>query len=147
MKYITNFRKKYGLGPPDGNDGGADGTIKVMGKSFNTPKKTFIEWTRTYMGGVIHEVLADPKVNQEGLNFLDRAFRHPQTHEAGQFLLINVLNDKRFVDASKVFGVDLIAHVIQQDKAQEEFKRLIVKTLQDEKVLYETVNILKFLTD
>ena len=35
---------------------------------------TFI---RNYMGGVIKEVLADQKVNQEGLNFLDRAFRHP----------------------------------------------------------------------
>ena len=64
------------------------------------------------MGGVIKEVLADEKVNKQGLDFLDRAFRHPQTHEAGQFLLINVLKDCRFVEASKVFGTDLIAHVI-----------------------------------
>jgi len=28
------------------------------------------------MGGVIKEVLADPKVNTEGLNFVDRLFRH-----------------------------------------------------------------------
>ena len=42
-----------------------------------------LTFVRNYMGGVIKEVLADEKVNQEGLNFLDRAFRHPQTHEAG----------------------------------------------------------------
>ena len=29
------------------------------------------------MGGVIGEVLADEKVNEHGLNFLDRMFRHP----------------------------------------------------------------------
>ena len=98
-----------------GGGWGSDGTINIFGRSFNTPKKTFLEFVRTYMGGVIHEVLADEKVNQEGVNFLDRAFRHPQTHEAGQFLLINVLNDKRFVDASKVFGTDLISHVVVQD--------------------------------
>jgi hypothetical protein len=37
----------------------------------------FLNFTRNYMGGVIKEVLADEKVNKEGLNFLDRAFRHP----------------------------------------------------------------------
>ena len=50
------------------------------------------------MGSVIGEVLADEKVNKHGLDFLDRAFRHPQTHEAGQFLLINVLKDPRFIN-------------------------------------------------
>ena len=29
------------------------------------------------MGSVIGEVLADEKVNEHGLNFLDRMFRHP----------------------------------------------------------------------
>ena len=99
------------------------------------------------MGGVIKEVLSDEKVNKEGLNFLDRAFRHPQTHEAGQFLLVNVLKDPRFVEASKVFGTDLIAWVILQDKAQEEFKKLIVKTLADNRVQAETIEILKYITD
>ena len=91
------------------------------------------------MGSVIGEVLADEKVNTHGLNFLDRMFRHPQTHEAGQFLLINVLNDPRFINASQIFGTDLITWVIQQDPAQEEFKKLIIKTLQDETVKNETV--------
>lgn len=30
-----------------------------------------------YTGDVIKEVLHDDKVNVEGLNFLDRMFRHP----------------------------------------------------------------------
>jgi len=50
------------------------------------------------MGVVIKEVLADEKVNTERLNFIDRLFRHSQTHEAGTFLLINVLRDTRFLE-------------------------------------------------
>ena len=74
------------------------------------------------MSGVIGEVLDDERVNEHGLKFLDRMFRHPQTHEAGQFLLINVLKDPRFINESNVFGTNLITWVIKQDPAQEEFK-------------------------
>ena len=91
------------------------------------------------MGGVIKEVLADPKVNTEGLNFIDRLFRHQQTHEAGTFLLINVLRDTRFLEQSNIFGTDLIAHVIAQQKAQEALKLLVIKTLQDDQVKQETI--------
>lgn len=58
-----------------------------------------------------------------------------------------MLKDPRFVDASKEFGTDLIAWVIVQDKAQEEFKKLIVKTLADDRVLQETVSVLKYITE
>jgi hypothetical protein len=70
------------------------------------------------MGSVIQEVLADEKVNQEGLNFLERAFKHSQTHEAGQYLLINVLKDERFIEESNKFGTCLIAYVLVQDETQ-----------------------------
>lgn len=84
------------------------------------------------MGGVVKEVLADEKVNTQGLNFVDRLFRHQQTHEAGIFLLINVLRDQRFLEKSNIFGTALIAHVIAQQKAQEAVKLLVMKTLQDD---------------
>ena len=58
-----------------------------------------------------------------------------------------MLKDPRFVQASKEFGTDLIAWVILQDEAQEEFKKLIVKTLADNRVQNETVQILKYITD
>jgi hypothetical protein len=67
-----------------------------------------------YVGSVIRDVLQDKEVNQSGLDFLDRAFRHPQTHEAGLVLLINALNDPRFLDHSKTFSTELIAWVVQQ---------------------------------
>ena len=125
---------------------GVEGTYNFMGFEFRSPQMIFLTFVRNYMGGVIKEVLADEKVNQEGLNFLDRTFRHPLTHEAGVFLLTNVLQDARFVDASKVFGTDLIAWVIVQEKAQEEFKQLIVKTLADNRVQAETLEVLKYIT-
>ena len=134
--------EKPGDGPKNGGKSwyqiskvrGTEGSYQLLGVEFQSPRMIFINGVRGYMGGVIKEVLADEKVNKQGLDFLDRAFRHPQTHEAGQFLLINVLKDHRFIDASKIFGTDLIAHVILQDAAQEEFKKLIVKTLADERV-------------
>ena len=58
-----------------------------------------------------------------------------------------MLKDPRFVEASKEFGTDLIAWVILQDEAQEEFKKLIVKTLADNRVQAETVQILKYITE
>ena len=99
------------------------------------------------MGWMIHEALDDSKVTKEGLNFLDRMFRHKQSHDAGQFLLVNVLKDQRFIDASRIWGTNLISHVILQNKAQEEFKLLIIKTLEDPEVRNEAVEVFNFLSN
>ena len=56
---------------------GVEGTYSVLGFEFRSPQMVLVTLVRNYMGGVIKEVLADEKVNKEGLNFLDRAFRHP----------------------------------------------------------------------
>ena len=124
-----------------------EGTYNFLGFEFRSPNMIMLTFIRNYMGGLIHELLTDDKINTEGLNFLDRAFRHIQTHEAGQHLLINVLKDVRFVHASKDFSTELIAHVVGEDKAQEEFKKLIVDTLADERVQQGTVSVLKFITE
>jgi hypothetical protein len=47
-----------------------------MGRHFD-PKNAFIQKVRLTMGWMIHEALDDAKVTREGLNFLDRMFRHP----------------------------------------------------------------------
>jgi hypothetical protein len=39
-------------------------------------------------------------------------FNSPQTAEAGTFLLLNVLNDEFFVEASQFFGTDLLSYAI-----------------------------------
>lgn len=56
---------------------GVEGTYSLLGFEFRSPQMVLVTWVRNYMGGVIKEVLADEQVNKEGLNFLDRAFRHP----------------------------------------------------------------------
>ena len=58
---------------------------------METPWQSFILGTIFYMRGVVKEVLADETVNIQALNFLDRLFRHRQTHEAGVELMKNVL--------------------------------------------------------
>ncbi len=59
------------------NFGSSGKKIKMLGYEIETPKSWLILKSRVFMGGVIHEVLADGQINKEGLNFLDRAFRHP----------------------------------------------------------------------
>ena len=41
-----------------------------------------------------------------------------------------------------MFGVDLIAYVLAQDKIQMDFKDIVVATLNDTEVRNETVNVL-----
>ena len=65
-----------------------------------------------YIGGVVGQVLNDEQVSREGLNFIDRTLRHPQTHEAALVLLIHALNDPRFLDQSKTFATEVLAWVI-----------------------------------
>ncbi len=60
-------------------------------------------------------------------------------------MLVNVLKDQRFINASRVFSTDLISHVILQKKSQEEFKLLITKTIKDDDVRDETINLLTYL--
>jgi hypothetical protein len=68
---------------------------------------------RKYVGNLVGDILNDKEVEKEGLNFLSKLFVDPQTHEAAVLLLKNVLNDPRFVDESKNFGVDLISSILR----------------------------------
>lgn len=77
----------------------------------------FTRGLRLYMSNVVEVVFADPQVNREGLNFLDRLLHDKNTHETGNFILVNVLQDPRFIQGSHEYGTDLIAHVIQQPVA------------------------------
>eukprot|EP00347_Sterkiella_histriomuscorum_P012506 403368320 len=100
---------------------------------------------KQYVSGAVGEILNDASVQKEGLNFLSKLFEDAQTHEAGVLLLKNVLNDPRFVDESKVFGIDLISGVIQSDRCQEDFKTLVMKTLEHDDVRKETVELLRYI--
>ena len=60
-------------------------------------------------------------------------------------LLKNVLKDDRFINEGKVFGVDLITSVIRTPQCQEDFKLLVINTLQREEVRIETVELLRYI--
>ena len=109
------MRTLVGNDPYDYRDKGDN--FGIAGYEFRLPHKYSLDKLRLWMGGLIAELFDDQKINQHGLDFLDRAFRNDQTHEAGQYLLINAIQDGRFVDKSKVWGTDLVAHVVVQDKA------------------------------
>ena len=56
-----------------------------------------------------------------------------------------MLNDPRFVQEGKFFGVDLISGVIRSPQCEEEFKQIVVKTLDDESIKKQTVEILRYI--
>lgn len=95
------------------------------------------------MASIVHDLLSDPQISKEGLDFLQREFLHEQTHEAGLKLLLGVLQDKRFLDQCQVSGVDLIAFVLQQKRIENDFKDLVVKALDNVEVKEETVKLLE----
>ena len=94
---------------------------------------------KLYVAGLVHEILTDGKVEEEGTKFLSKLLTNPETHEAAVILLKNVLQDPRFVEEGRLFGVDLLSNVIRTPQIQEDVKLLIVKTLKEEEVNKETV--------
>lgn len=77
------------------------------------PATPFMDRLKLYVASVVKELLTDKEVEKEGTEFLSRLFQDHNTHEAAVILLKNVLNDPRFVQEGKVFGVDLISGVIR----------------------------------
>ena len=65
---------------------------------FLKPRLSYWDRFRIWVASIVHSLLTDPSIEKEGLNFLDRTFRHDQTQEAGLSLLNNVLKDDRFMD-------------------------------------------------
>ena len=111
-KSLKKLRTKY-----YGENG--EGSAFSLGYPSNHPVQKFVKphlsyWDRfrIYVATVIHSLLTDPSIEKEGLNFLDKTFRHKQTQEAGLSLLNNVLQDDRFMKEAQVFGSELIADVI-----------------------------------
>ena len=85
------------------------------------PQLSLWERFKIYVAILIHDLLTDPTIDKEGLNFLDRMFRHEKTHEAGLALLTNVLQDPRFMKEAQVFGTDLISFTLRQEIVGQDF--------------------------
>ena len=111
-RFYLYFKKKNGepssLGYPDDHPAA----------KFVRPQMSYWDRFRVWVASIVHELLTDPTIDQEGLNFLDRVFRHQQTQEAGLALLTQVLKDDRFMNEAQIFGTDLIAWVIARDEIQ-----------------------------
>ena len=142
-KYVSNQMNKGKAGGPAAPNLGYPSDHPV--NSFVRPQLSYWDRFRIWVASVIHDLLTDKTIEAEGLNYLDRVFRHQQTHEAGLNLLTQVLNDKRFVDEGNLFGTDLIAHVIARENIQTDFKDLIVKTLANPEVKDETLKLVEYI--
>jgi len=109
------------------------------------PATPILDKFKLYVASVVKEVLTDKHVENEGVEFLSKLFMHPETHETAVILLKNVLNDPRFISEGKVFGIDLISGIIRSPQCEEDFKKIVIKTLEDEAVKRETVEIFRYI--
>lgn len=62
-------------------------------------------------------------------------------------MLVQVINDQRFIDEANIFGEHLIAWILIQPNVEEEMKKLVVKTLLDKDVKEATIQILAYIVD
>lgn len=62
-------------------------------------------------------------------------------------MLKNVLNDPRFEEEGKIFGVNLISNVLRSPVCEEDFKNIVMHTLEQEDVKAETVDLLKYIVE
>ena len=85
-----------------------------MAPYFKLKPRTTKDVLVDYTASVARDVLEDNKVEKDGLEFLSKLFLEDKTKEAGVKLLINVLQDPRFIEESHVFGPDLITHLLIQ---------------------------------
>lgn len=76
-------------------------------------KKTFATRLQDKVTRAAVMVLDSKPVQDQWIGWLDRAFQNTKTHDALLFLLINGITDKRFVDHSVTYGLDLITDVVR----------------------------------
>ncbi|CDW72029.1 UNKNOWN [Stylonychia lemnae] len=112
---------------------------------YTKPATPIKDKFKRYVATLVGNTLRDPQVEKEGLNFLSKLFMEPQTHEAGVYLLKNVLNDPRFVEEGKIFGIDLISSILRSKQCEQDFIKIVMTTLQQEKVKKETVELLRYI--
>lgn len=78
-------------------------------------------------------------------NWLSQAFQSSQTHNALLYLLINGIKDKRFVDESIVYGLDLIQHAVCQRSVIESSKQMTKDVLVNEpRVVQASLDLCKW---
>ena len=76
IRFYMLFKKKFSEGGMAPNLGyPADHPVS----RYIRPKLSYWERFRIWVASLVHELLTDPTIDKEGLNFLDRVFRHEQT--------------------------------------------------------------------
>ena len=90
-------------------------------------------------------ILDSKPVEREWLGWLERAFRDTQTHDALLYLLLNGIQDKRFVDKSIGYGLDLITTAVQSRAVLDASVNLVQECLvREPRVVKEAVELCKW---
>ena len=90
------------------------------------------DWSKNFVGNCAIKVIDCNLVHFEWQSWLDRAFQNVKTHNALLYLLINGIQDKRFVDQSALYGMDLISHAVVQKSVIDSSSKMTVDVLINE---------------
>lgn len=79
-------------------------------------QQNYKDKAQTLTNDLVREVLVEnPKITRAYCEFLSKLFKDDQTTSSLIQLILNVLHTENFIEASKVFGIDLISHAIIAD--------------------------------
>lgn len=90
-------------------------------------------------------VVSTKEIRKEGLTYLEKIFKHKTVHDSLLFLLKNDIKDQRFVQASRLYGIDLIQHAVQTSLVRNASKDLVVDVLtKDKQVIQKEIDVVKY---
>jgi len=106
-------------------------------------KKRFRNKAQALADDLVREVIVEnPKLTREGTDFLSKLFTNNQTTSSVTYLLLNVLQDENFTEATKIYAANLISHAIVADCTQNALQIFLADTLQDKAVSQESVKLI-----
>jgi hypothetical protein len=94
---------------------------------------------------MVVEILACKDVQRQGVSYLERMFKSKQVHESLIKLLKGGVQDRRFVEQSKGFGIDWISKTITSNESKQALKGLVQETfIKDQRVQKVSIDLCKY---
>lgn len=93
------------------------------------------------------EILRSDDLIKAGADLISGLFRQQMFYDAVLELLISILRDSKFMEETKIFGINLFEKILKDEEFQKEIIILVEKILRMEEMKNEGIEILKYIID
>lgn len=77
---------------------------------------------------LLRDISGSKPVQKEGISYLERMFKNKTVHDSLIVLLKGAVRDRRFLDDSKVFGIDWIKYTVASQESKNALKDMVANT-------------------